>query len=222
MRCVPEHQSPAGPIPTVVLVGPPGAGKSTVAAALAQRLGLAVRDTDADVERTAGKPISEIFVDDGEPAFRALERTAVATALRTHDGVLALGGGAVLDPATQEDLTRYRDAGGTVVFLDVSLAHAAPRVGLNQSRPLLLGNPRAQWQALMAARRPVYEAVSNVHVSTDGLRPAAVADTIARTVALGRTVDQTTTSATTTSTTATSTTTTSTTTTSTTDGSQDR
>lgn len=162
----------------MVLVGPPGAGKSTVAAALASRLRLAVRDTDADVERTAGKPISEIFVEDGEPAFRALEREAVARALVEHPGVLALGGGAVLDAATQADLAEYRAHGGEVVFLDVSLAHAAPRVGFNQSRPLLLGNPRAQWQALMEARRPVYEAVSGVRVSTDGLRPAAVAQLI--------------------------------------------
>ncbi|WP_311701912.1 shikimate kinase [Cellulomonas cellasea] len=161
-----------------MLVGPPGAGKSTVAAALAARLHLTVRDTDADVERTAGKVISEIFVEDGEPAFRALERTAVATALVEHHGVLALGGGAVLDPATRRDLVRYRSDGGTVVFLDVSLAHAAPRVGFNQSRPLLLGNPRAQWQALMEARRPVYEAVASLRVSTDGLRAGAVAEIV--------------------------------------------
>lgn len=161
-----------------MLVGPPGAGKSTVAAALATRLELEVRDTDTDVERTAGKPISEIFVEDGEPAFRALERTAVATALVEHRGVLALGGGAVIDPATQDDLGRYRASGGTVVFLDVSLAHAAPRVGFNQSRPLLLGNPRAQWQALMEARRPVYEAVASVRVSTDGLRAPVVAEIV--------------------------------------------
>ncbi|MFS0700690.1 shikimate kinase [Cellulomonas sp. 179-A 4D5 NHS] len=161
-----------------MLVGPPGAGKSTVAAALAGRLDLAVRDTDADVELTAGKAISEIFVEDGEPAFRALERTAVATALAEHRGVLALGGGAVLDTATQDDLVRYRADGGTVVFLDVSLAHAAPRVGFNQSRPLLLGNPRAQWQALMEARRPLYEAVASLRVSTDGLRPGAVAEIV--------------------------------------------
>jgi shikimate kinase/3-dehydroquinate synthase len=167
-----------GPGPRLVLVGPPGAGKSTVASALGTRWGVAVRDTDSDVERRAGKPISAIFVDDGEPAFRALERAAVADALAEHDGVLALGGGAVLDAATQGLLGRYRETGGTVVFLDVSLAHAAPRVGFNQSRPLLLGNPRAQWQALMEARRPVYEAVASLRVSTDGLRPAAVAQLI--------------------------------------------
>jgi shikimate kinase/3-dehydroquinate synthase len=161
-----------------VLVGPPGSGKTTVAYALAERWQLSVRDTDGDVEATAGKPISEIFFDDGEPAFRAMERAAVATALREHDGVLALGGGAVLDPATQDALAAYRTAGGVVVFLDVSLAQAAPRVGFNQSRPLLLGNPRAQWQALMSSRRPVYEAVATLRVSTDNLTPSGVAERI--------------------------------------------
>jgi shikimate kinase len=166
------------PAPRVVLVGPPGAGKSTVAAALADRWHLELRDTDSDVEAVAGKPISEIFVDDGEPHFRELERDAVARALTEHDGVLALGGGAVLDPATQGALADYRASGGIVVFLDVTLAHAAPRVGFNQARPLLVGNPRAQWQALMEARRPVYEEVSTVRVLTDGRKPVEVAEII--------------------------------------------
>ena len=167
---------PAGP--WVVLVGPPGSGKSTVARALAERWRLRARDTDADIEALAGKPVSDIFVDDGEPAFRELERRAVAAALAEHDGVLALGGGAVLDVATRLALAAYQQAGGAVVFLDVTLAHAAPRVGFNQSRPLLLGNPRARWQELMAQRRPVYEEVAGVTVLTDGLRPAEVADRV--------------------------------------------
>ena len=112
---------------------------------------------------------------DGEEAFRALERDAVAAALATHHGVLALGGGAVLDADTQGALARYVAGGGAVAFLDVSLAYAAPRVGFNQARPLLLGNPRAQWQALMDARRPVYARVATLHLDTDGRRPAQVA-----------------------------------------------
>ena len=169
--------------PRIVLVGPPGSGKSTVGGALAQRWQLTLRDTDADVETSAAKPIAEIFVDDGEPAFRALERDAVAAAVAEHDGVLSLGGGAVLDEATQRVLAGYRDRGGVVVFLDVTLAHAVPRIGFNQARPLLLGNPRAQWQALMEARRPVYDAVATVRVLTDGLKPAEVAEAIEQALA---------------------------------------
>ncbi|MGP7960985.1 shikimate kinase [Sanguibacter sp. A247] len=165
-------------MPRVVLAGPPGSGKSTVAAALGAATGWAVRDTDSDVEARAGKPISDIFLDDGEDAFRALERDAVAAAIAEHDGVLALGGGAVLAPETQAVLATYAAAGGTVVFLDVSLAVAAPRVGFNVSRPLLVGNPRAQWQQLMTARRPVYESVATLRVDTDTLTPDEVAATI--------------------------------------------
>lgn len=164
--------------PRIVLVGPPGAGKSTVAASLGTRWQLSVRDTDTDVETTAGKAIAEIFVDDGEPHFRALEHAAVDAALSQHDGVLALGGGAILDERTQAALEQYADQGGVVVFLDVTLAHAAPRVGFNQARPLLLGNPRAQWQALMEARRPVYERLATLTILTDDLRPADVAEHI--------------------------------------------
>lgn len=167
-----------GTRPVVVLLGPPGSGKSTVARHLADQLGLAQRDTDTDVEAVAGMSVADIFVEHGEPRFRELEREAVTTALATHDGVLALGGGAVLDEHAQAALEAYAAGGGVVVFLDVSLAHAAPRVGFNQARPLLLGNPRARWAALMEARRPVYERLATVRVLTDARTPAQVADEV--------------------------------------------
>lgn len=182
-----SDHAPAAHGPRVVLVGPPGSGKTTTGRSLAGRLGVDWRDTDADVEATAGKSISDIFVDDGEPHFRALEREAVTTALAIHRGVLALGGGAVLDPLTEAALAAYSAAGGTVVFLDVTLAHVAPRVGFNQARPLLLGNPRAKWQTLMEARRPVYERVAGVHVHTDGKTPSQVSLEIVRVLAPAQT-----------------------------------
>jgi shikimate kinase len=150
--------------PVVVLVGVPGAGKSTVGHALAQRLGVTFRDTDADVESTTGRAISDIFVESGEPEFRRLEAAAVARALAEHEGVLALGGGAVLDP-----VTRSRLVGGPVVWLRVGLAAASQRAGLSGARPLLLGNVRAQLKALMDARDPLYGEAARVVVDTDHL-----------------------------------------------------
>ena len=161
-------------MPRVVLVGPMGSGKSTVAAILAERWGVAVRDTDDDIVAAEGREISEIFVDDGEEHFRALERTAVAEALAEHDGVLALGGGAVLDAGTRELL-----AGQTVVFLNVGLSDAVKRVGLGVGRPLLLGNVRSRVKALLDERLPIYQAVSAVQVDTDGRTPEEVADDVA-------------------------------------------
>lgn len=165
--------------PLAVLIGPPGSGKSTVATRLAERMGVTVRDTDTDVAALDGREIGEIFVESGESAFRAIERTAVRAALSTHDGILALGGGAVLDTATQADLHDYSAHGGTVVFLNVGLATAARRVGLAQSRPLLAGNPRAAWRRLMEERRAIYESLATVVVETDGLSPREIAARIA-------------------------------------------
>lgn len=164
--------------PRLVLIGPPGSGKTTVGTILARRLSAGFRDTDADVEEAAGKSVADIFVEDGEPHFRDLEREAVTTALATHAGVLALGGGAVMDSHTQSALEGYAAGGGVVVFLDVSLAHAAPRVGFNQARPLLVGNPRARWAELMEARRPTYERLATVHVHSDGRTAHEMADQI--------------------------------------------
>lgn len=163
--------------PRVVLVGPMGAGKSTVARRLGEHWGLGVRDTDQDIEVLAGKPVSEIFVDDGEEHFRALEVAAVAAALVEHDGVLALGGGAVLAPATQEALR-----GHAVVYLEVGVADAVKRVGLGHGRPLLLGNVRARVMKLLEERAPIYTAVATITVDTNGRTPDDVAAEIIRRV----------------------------------------
>jgi shikimate kinase len=163
--------------PMVVLVGPMGAGKTTVARLLAETWGVSVRDTDEDVVAAAGRPISDIFVDDGEAAFRELERAAVAAALSSQDGVLALGGGAVLDPGTRELL-----AGHTVVFLKVGLGDAVKRVGLGSGRPLLLGNVRSRIKALLDERTPIYVSVAAHSVETDGRTPAEVADEVRKAV----------------------------------------
>lgn len=159
--------------PVVVLVGPPGAGKTTVGRLLADRLDVPFQDTDAEVEARAGKSVADVFVDDGEPAFRALERAAVGEALNGHDGVLALGGGAVLDPATRAELGGHR-----VVLLDVDLPAAARRVGLDRDRPLLLGNPRAQLRQLLEQRRPVYASLASATVGTDARTPEEVVDAV--------------------------------------------
>jgi len=157
----------------IVLIGPMGAGKTTVGGLVAARLGSSVRDTDHDVEATTGRTIADIFVDDGEETFRALEREAVAAALAEHDGVLALGGGAVMDPGTRELL-----AGHDVVFLRVGLADAVKRVGLGTSRPMLLGNVRSRIKTLLDERTPVYESVATLVVDTDGRSPEDVAEEI--------------------------------------------
>lgn len=161
--------------PLVVLVGPPGAGKTTVAERLAAELGETFRDTDQDIEALAGMPVQEIFVDHGEEHFRALEEQAVATALSEHDGILALGGGAVLSQTSRERLQQHR-----VVFLDVGLAAAVSRVGMNGNRPLLLGNVRSQLKGLMDRRRPLYDEVARFTVVTDTLDATEVVDQVLR------------------------------------------
>jgi shikimate kinase len=163
--------------PAAILIGPPGAGKSTVGQALADQLGVTFLDTDAGIEAEAGKPVSDIFIEDGEDAFRALERAAVARAVAGHPGVLGLGGGAVMDEGTRALL-----AGQPVVYLETSFATAVKRVGLDTARPLLLGNPRGQLRALLEKRLPVYQALAWLTVSTDDRSPDDIAAEIARRV----------------------------------------
>jgi shikimate kinase len=150
-----------------------GAGKSTVGRLLAERWGVAFRDTDSDIEAMAGKSIGEVFVEDGEAHARSLERTAVAAAMAEHPGVLSLGGGAVLS-----EETRRRLEGARVLFLRVGLAEAVKRVGLGVGRPLLLGNVRARVKALMEERDPLYREVATHTVDTDGRTPDEVADLV--------------------------------------------
>jgi len=162
--------SDAGPTRSLlVLVGPPGVGKTTVGRMLAEHWSVPFCDTDDVVSQRAGRSVGDLFIMSGESEFRLLERLAVADALATFTGVLALGGGAVADSDTRRLLIGHR-----VVFLDVGLADAARRVGLNRDRPLLLGNIRGQWVDLMTARRPWYEQVATATVGTDGLTPQQV------------------------------------------------
>ncbi|MFI9830203.1 shikimate kinase [Streptomyces sp. NPDC051913] len=157
--------------PRVVLVGPMGVGKSTVGQLLAERLGVRYRDTDDDIVAEQDRTIAEIFVDEGEPAFRAIEKAAVQRALTEHDGVLALGGGAILDEDTRASL-----AGLPVVYLSMDVEEAVKRTGLNAARPLLAVNPRKQWRELMEARRHLYEGIATAVVATDGRTPEEVTE----------------------------------------------
>lgn len=157
--------------PVVVFVGPPGAGKTTVADEVAARLGLAVRDTDQDIEAREGVSVQHLFIDEGEARFRELEQKAVAAALAEHEGVLSLGGGAVLSPATRAALQGHQ-----VIFLDVGLTAAVRRVGMNSGRPLLLGNVRTQLKNLMDQRRVLYTEVARFTIDTDDLEVTQVAD----------------------------------------------
>ncbi|MEU4998860.1 shikimate kinase [Streptomyces sp. NPDC021622] len=159
--------------PQIVLVGPMGVGKSTVGALLAERLGTAYRDTDADIVAAQGREIADIFVDEGEPYFRELERDAVRTALAEHDGILALGGGAILDESTRALL-----ASQPVVYLSMDVEEAVKRTGLNVARPLLAVNPRKQWRELMDARRHLYAEVARAVVATDDRTPEEVAQAV--------------------------------------------
>jgi shikimate kinase len=159
----------------IVLIGPPGAGKSSIGRALAKELLLAFIDSDGEIEKSAGKKISEIFVDDGEPHFRALEVEKVKELLQEFEGVISLGGGAPINSEISQILGA---ANYPVIFIDVSIAQAATRIGFNKDRPLLLINPRQQWMNLMSERRPIYEKLATDTVSSDSKKPHEVAKII--------------------------------------------
>ena len=159
--------------PRLVLIGPPGVGKSTIGRRLGRALDLPSHDTDSAIEALAGQSIPDLFVDHGEAHFRELERAEVLRALAEEEGIVSLGGGAPMDPEVQTAL-----AGHTVVFLDVGIADAARRIGFDASRPLLMVNPRASWTKMMNERRPTYERLATVRVDTAGRKPAAVVEQI--------------------------------------------
>ena len=148
----------------IILIGPPGAGKSTIGHSLAKKMKVKFADTDSLIEAKLDKKISDIFVDLGEPVFRQEELVVLAEVLQSDNGVVSLGGGAPISPQAQELL---RNSGAIVIFLDISLGKAAARVGFNRDRPLLLGNPRAQWNELMNSRRPIYESLATAVVPVD-------------------------------------------------------
>jgi len=164
----------------VVLIGAPGSGKSTVGAALAKVLALDFIDTDQLIEEREGKAITDIFVVDGEPHFRSVELETLKHVLTLNDVVISLGGGALISDQAQQLINSSES---TVIFLDVSLATAAPRVGFNRDRPLLLGNPRAQWQALSDKRRPIYEALADVSIKVDDMSVEAITSEIEKSLA---------------------------------------
>jgi shikimate kinase len=161
----------------ILLIGPPGAGKSTVGQALANKLTIDFIDTDQMIENETGKKITDIFVVDGEPNFRALELQTLRKVLAFEGGVISLGGGAPISEDAQEAIEQ---SNSHTVFLDVSLATAAPRVGFNRDRPLLLGNPRAQWQALSDNRRPIYEKLADHAIKVDDMNVNQIVAEIAK------------------------------------------
>ena len=161
----------------IVLIGPPGAGKSSIGKALAKELNLDFIDSDSEIEKISHKKISEIFIEDGEPAFRLLEVDVVRKVLADFNGVISLGGGAPISKEIKEVL---ENADYPVVFIDVSIAQAATRIGFNKDRPLLLVNPRQQWISLMNDRRPIYEKLASQTISSDNQKPHEVAKQISQ------------------------------------------
>ena len=161
--------------PRVILIGPMGSGKTTIGKLIAKRLDIAFRDTDQVIEGETGRTVSDIFLEDGEDAFRLLEKGVLRNELLSDGTVLALGGGA---PISMDAQSALRAIASPVVYLDISLATVAPRIGFNRDRPLLLHNPRGQWQTLMEARRPIYESIADTVIDVNTKSETEIVDEI--------------------------------------------
>jgi len=151
--------------PRAIFIGPMGSGKSTIGKAVANALGLPFRDTDSIIEELEELPVSQIFIDKGEEYFRTIEKKVLRDELLADGSILALGGGAPISVDAQSAL---KVSSAPVIYLDISLASVAPRIGFNRDRPLLLHNPRGQWQTLMEVRRPIYESIANIIIDVNG------------------------------------------------------
>jgi shikimate kinase len=160
---------------SVILIGPPGAGKTTVGKDLAELLQRDFIDTDSEIEKIASKKIADIFYDEGEPYFRNLEEKVVLFSLKLKDSIISLGGGAVMSLSVEKALGNHN----LVVFLDVGISAAAPRIGFNKERPMLMVNPRQQWQELMVKRRPIYQSLATLSLDTTEKSPRQIAIEIA-------------------------------------------
>jgi shikimate kinase len=161
--------------PRVILIGPMGSGKTTIGQLLAAELKVAFRDSDHVIEEKSGRSVADIFLEDGEDEFRALEKKVLRDELLSDDTVLALGGGA---PISMDAQSALRAIASPVIYLDISLATVAPRIGFNRDRPLLLHNPRGQWQTLMEARRPIYESIADTIVDVNDKSESEIVDLI--------------------------------------------
>jgi len=166
--------------PRLILIGPMGSGKTTIGKLIAARLNLPFRDTDQVIEEDSGKSVSEIFLEDGEDSFRAIEKYVLRKELLSDDTILALGGGAPMSIDAQSAL---RAIASPVIYFDISLSSVAPRIGFNRDRPLLLNNPRGQWELLMQERRPIYESIADTVIDVNGKSEMDIVDEILMVIA---------------------------------------
>jgi shikimate kinase len=166
--------------PKIILIGPMGSGKTTIGRLLAEYLELPFRDTDLLIESQTGRTVSDIFLEDGEDSFRVIEKAVLRAELLSDNTVLALGGGA---PISFDAQSALRAIASPVIYLDISLASVAPRIGFNRDRPLLLNNPRGQWETLMQERRPIYESISDLIIDVNGRNESEIVAEILKEIA---------------------------------------